>query len=283
MARYRCPYCHPRPVLVQRRSNGALHCGHCGDPLERVLLVRPLPALVGLLVLGGLALTAAAQHPSVMPSAPPQLRPQDYPLSSGREAVLHAQLEAADRRWQPRAEPLPGGGTRYVYKRRAGDPALSVEQIKRLIQNPPRFDTERRAIDALLVQLRSRGVRVVLGPPRKAGAAGEWEPRARTLRIRPDVPAKGSREFAMVLNHEAIHVAQSCRRGLLELHPQPLGLSRAVDAQARRHLSDPLYAKASPRERALEEEAYANQHRLDLGARLVQVHCRMPGGKPLPM
>jgi hypothetical protein len=47
-----------------------------------------------------------------------------------------------------------------------------------------------------------------------------------------------------------------------------------VDAEARRYLSDPLYAKASPRELALEEEAYANQHRLDLGAQLVQTHCR---------
>jgi hypothetical protein len=240
---------------------------------------RPLPlsALAGLLVLAGLALTAAAQHQAVMPSAAQQLRPQDYPLSSGREALLHAQLDAADRSWQPRAEPLPGGGTRYVYKRRTGDPALTVEQIKRLMQNPPRFESERRSIDALLVQLRSRGVRVVLGPPRMAGAAGEWEPRARILRIRPDVPAKGSREFALVLNHEAIHVAQSCRRGLLQLQPQPLGLSRAVDAEARRHLSAPLYAKATQGELVLEEEAYANQHRLDLGAQLVQAHCRGNG------
>ena len=277
MARYRCPYCHPRPLLVQCRSDGFLHCGHCGDPLERVPLVRPLPALAGLLVLVGIALTAVTQHQAVMPSAAQQLRPQDYPLSSGREGVLHAQLEAADRSWQPRAEPLPGGGTRYVYKRRSGDPALSVEQIKRLMLNPPRFESERRAIDALLLQLRSRGVRVVLGPPRKAGAAGEWEPRARTLRIRPDVPAKGSREFALVLNHEAIHVAQSCRHGLLQLHQQPLGLSRALDAEARRHLSDPLYAQASPREIALEEEAYANQHRLDLGAQMLKAHCRGNG------
>ena len=277
MARYRCPYCHPRPVLVQRRSDGSLHCGHCGDPLERVPLVRPLPALAGLLVLVGMALTAVTQHQAAMPSAAQQLRPQDYPLSSGREGVLHAQLEAADRSWQPRAEPLPGGGTRYVYKRRSGDPALSVEQIKRLMLNPPRFESERRAIDALLLQLHSRGVRVVLGPPRKAGAAGEWEPRARTLRIRPDVPAKGSREFALVLNHEAIHVAQSCRHGLLQLHPQPLGLSRVLDAEARRHLSDPLYAQASPREIALEEEAYANQHRLDLGAQMLKAQCRGKG------
>ena len=277
MARYRCPYCHRRPVLVQRRSDGSLHCGHCGDLLEPVPLVRPLPALAGLLVLVGMALTAVTQHQAVMPSAAQQLRPQDYPLSSGREGVLHAQLEAADRSWQPRAEPLPGGGTRYVYKRRSGDPALSVEQIKRLMLNPPRFESERRAIDALLLQLRSRGVRVVLGPPRKAGAAGEWEPRARTLRIRPDVPAKGSREFALVLNHEAIHVAQSCRHGLLQLHPQPLGLSRALDAEARRHLSDPLYAQASPMEIALEEEAYANQHRLDLGAQMLKAHCRGNG------
>ena len=205
------------------------------------------------------------------------LQPRAVQLAKTKAIDLSCLLDpipqAADRSWQPRAEPLPGGGTRYVYKRRSGDPALSVEQIKRLMLNPPRFESERRAIDALLLQLRSRGVRVVLGPPRKAGAAGEWEPRARTLRIRPDVPAKGSREFVLVLNHEAIHVAQSCRNRGLRSSPRPLGLPAQVPGHLTALLEEPLYSTASEHVRQLEREAYANQERLGLGARLVRQHC----------
>ncbi|MFM2080897.1 MAG: hypothetical protein RLZZ124_93 [Cyanobacteriota bacterium] len=237
--------------------------------------------LLALLLPAGLAAAALLQPPelpgawlSALQPPQPQLLPQDYPLDTGREAVLFSQLDAGDRGWRPWAEPLPGGGIRYHYKRRSGEPPLNLEQIKALIRHPPSFTAERQAIATLLGDLRRVGVRVVLGPPRKQGAAGEWEPRRTVLRIRPDVPAKGSREFARVLNHEAIHVAQSCRRGRIHARPQPLGLSRSVDPHERRNLEAPLYAGASPLERALEEEAYANQHRLSLGSQLLQAHCR---------
>ena len=244
----------------------------------------PLP-LVITLVLAGVGVAALTRPDALpgglpepllaaLPAPQPQLLPQDFPLDPGREDTLFSQLDMADRDWQPRAVPIPGGGTRYLYKRRAGDPPLSVEQIKALMLNPPSFAMERRAIDALLLQLRRAGVRLVLGPPRKQGAAGEWEPRRTVLRIRPDVPAKGSREFARVLNHEAIHVAQSCRNGRVNARPKPLGLSRAVDARSLRNLAAPIYAKASPQERVLEEEAYANQDNLTLGWQLLQAHCR---------
>jgi hypothetical protein len=95
------------------------------------------------------------------------------------------------------------------------------------------------------------------------------------LRIRPDIPSKGSREFARVLNHEAIHVAQSCRNGSLSAYPKLLGLSRQVQGAARRHLQEPLYRNSSALERALEEEAYANQDNLQLGVRLITAQCRL--------
>ena len=240
----------------------------------------PLPLVIVLVLAGAGAavLTRPDAWPepllAALPAPQPQLQPQDFPLDPGREGVLFSQLDAADRDWQPRAEPIPGGGTRYLYKRRAGDPPLNLAQIKALMLNPPSFAMERRAIDALLLELRRVGARVVLGPPRKQGAAVEWEPRRNVLRIRPDVPGKGSREFVRVLNHEAIHVAQSCRRGSLSARPMPLGLSRAVDARALRNLSAPVYANASPQERVLEEEAYANQENLSLGLQLLQAHCR---------
>jgi hypothetical protein len=123
--------------------------------------------------------------------------------------------------------------------------------------------------------MRQAGVTVLLGPPRKQGAAGEWDPARAVLRIRSDIPAKGSREFARVLNHEAIHVAQSCRQGSLTAQPQLLGLSRRVQGAAIRHLQEPLYRNSTALERALEEEAYANQDNLQLGVQLIKAHCRL--------
>ena len=249
---------------------------------------RPLtPLLVaGCLLLGGGLLShwqgqqppqadpvPAVSGGSVVPS-PRSLPPQTL-LDSSTQAALLAQLTAADREWLPRVERLPDGRNRYVYKRRAGEPALSLEQVKALLRNPPSFDREHGAIRQMLGSLERSGVVVLLEQPRKTGAAGEWNPRRAELRIRPDVPGKGSVEFARVLNHETIHVAQSCRGGGLRAQPKPLGLSRQLDARARQHLAEPLYAKASARERVLEEEAYAGQGQLSLGTQLLAAHCRL--------
>ncbi|MCT0198251.1 hypothetical protein KQ313_00895 [Synechococcus sp. CS-1325] len=206
--------------------------------------------------------------------APAPPRPGDVVVASADLAPLLNSLRLADQSWRPRAIPLPGGGFRYLYKRRADDPLLTVEQIKQRLLNPPEFRSERLAITTLIPALERVGVRIVLGPPIKRGAAAEWDPPARTIRIQPGVVSNGSVEFARVLNHEAIHVAQSCRRGGPAAQPQLLGLSNQLDVQSQRHLGDPVYASASPLERALEREAYANQHRLELGIALLGKECR---------
>lgn len=191
------------------------------------------------------------------------------------EPELLAALARADQAWIPEAIPLPGGGTRYIYRRRQGEAPLSLEALRALIRNPPRFEREQLLIRALLSQLQSAGVRVVLAHPRRQGAAGEWEPRRSLLRLRPDLTAKGSREFLRVLNHEAIHVAQSCLPGRRwRRRSELLGLSRSVSPRARQQLQAPLYARVSAHERQLEEEAYANQDQLALGSQLLADHCR---------
>jgi len=228
-------------------------------------------AALALLLVGGAALSLLAERPNPQAFA----SSADFVLTPEREQGLFAQLGAGDRAWVPRAEPIPGGGTRYVYQKRPDDQPLTLEQIKALMRDPPTFALERAVIRQLLTQMRHSGVTVLLGPPRKQGAAGEWDPVRGVLRIRPDIPAKGSREFARVLNHEAIHVAQSCRNGALSAHPKLLGLSRQVQGAARRHLQEPLYRNSSALERALEEEAYANQENLQLGVRLITAHCRL--------
>ncbi len=83
-------------------------------------------------------------------------------LRASWEALLFAQLDEGDRRWLPTARRLPDGRTRYSYRRRQGEPPLTLPQIKALISNPPSFTAERQAIAGLLEQLRILGVSVEL-------------------------------------------------------------------------------------------------------------------------
>ena len=220
-------------------------------------------ALAGLLALLGVCLASVPARPTAQAAG----------LLPEQEAALLQQLAAADRQWLPRAETLPSGAVRYHYRRRANEPNLSVAELRSLIANPPSFGAERLAIGELLTVLAKAGVRLELSQPRKPGASGEWDPAARTLRIQPRVVAKGSVEFARVLNHEAIHVAQSCSNGGLRSRPRPLGLPSALPDQLAAVLNESVYSKASEQERQLEREAYANQTRLSLGDQLVRRHC----------
>lgn len=228
-------------------------------------------------------------------TAPAPLDPALRPLALLEDGLLE-RLEQADQAWLPRAEPLPDGGTRYVYRRRVGEPELSLPQIRALIANPPSRERERASIVALLTKLEQVGAAVGLIEPIKPGAAAEWDPMARTLRLRPDVPDQGSLAFARVLNHEAIHVAQSCAAGGVGASPRPLGLipgpatsgqprSTQVGqpsqrtAAANEALRDPVYSDVSPRERRMEQEAYALQNDLDVGLKLLRIHC-LAGREP---
>jgi hypothetical protein len=203
-------------------------------------------------------------------SPPPP--PQEQPIALLGEDLFE-RLSVADRRWIPRAERLPDGGVRYFYKRRLGEPELSLDEIRERMRRPPRHDAEREGIRQLLEVLQAAEVRLVLEPPIKEGAAGEWDHGARTMRIDPAVVEKGTLEFFKVLNHEAIHVAQSCAAGALRARPRLLGLSDDLDPELASHLEDPLYATASPEELSMEREAYAGQDRPGLGEALVRAHC----------
>ena len=167
--------------------------------------------------------------------------------------------------------------SRYSYRRRPGEPQLSIAELRLRMETPPTYEAERASVVRLLRTLQAAGVELVLQQPIKRGAAAEWDPARRSLRIGPTVPEKGSLDFARVLNHEAIHMAQSCRGGGLRAAPVPLGLRRQLSGTPMLELQSDLYAKASPLERVLEQEAYANQDDLSLGDQLVRRHCRLTG------
>jgi hypothetical protein len=296
MKRLYCRRCQARPLRLVVLRSGIPVCGECGHPLELQRSIELWPVVGGLLLGAVLALSLLPQASRLpmarIPSWPaaPQGREGGAPVQpspSGGPAPVRApatlppdwllgELAAADLQWIPRSEVLADGAVRYVVKRRVGEPELNLEQLRALIADPPTYAREQGLILSLLKALQRAGVHVSLMEPRKVGAAGEWDPAGRALRIQPRVVAKGSLDFAQVLNHEAIHVAQSCRGGGVARAPRPLGLATAMEPELERHLREPVYAKATDLELRLEREAYANQHDLELGLTLLQVHCRLP-------
>ena len=94
---------------------------------------------------------------------------------------------------------------------------------------------------------------MVIAEPNRLGASGEWNPRRGEMRISNSVVGRGTQALRRVLNHEAIHTAQSCAGGSIRSFPKTLGLSRRIDWQALRHLEGQVYAGLSSSYRRLEE------------------------------
>ena len=104
----------------------------------------------------------------------------------------------------------------------------------------------------------------------------------RSLRLRPDALDQGHRGLARILNHEAIHVAQSCAAGGLNRSPQLLGLPRALPADLEPVLASDTYALLDDGGRELEREAFAGQGTAGLGVQLIRHHCPPPAGAVPP-
>ena len=286
LARYRCPDCRGAVIRLSDPLERRPRCRRCGQLLRPASLL-PAGSAIALGVATATLLLAAAPDllrgvatlavryplaPGLMERFDPPPEPHRRPLVLLRQGLLQ-QLAEGDARWTPRVEYLSDGGTRYFYHRRPGEPPLSLDQIRALVDLPPSFDKEREAVVELLRSLQDVGVQLDLTKPRKQAAAAEWDAGSRTLRIDPSVVAHGTLDFARVLNHEAIHVAQSCFGGGLRAVPKRLGIDDQLTPELAAQLNAPTYAEASESERALEAEAYANQNRLGVGAALLGRHC----------
>jgi hypothetical protein len=206
-------------------------------------------------------------------SLPPVVSQSSIAVKVNTEDLL-SQLKEADLQWRPEQEVLADGTTRYLYKRREGEPDLSVAELQRLLQSPPTFEQERKDITELLQALERAGAKVVLAPTLKEGAAAEWDHQVATLRIQPRIIQKGSVDFLRVLSHEAIHVAQSCKAGSLRSKPEALGIqvSKRTDILAK--LDDPIYSQASQWEQLLEKEAYATQNYPSIARYHLERECK---------
>ena len=209
-------------------------------------------------------------------SAPIQLAslPDFLEIGVANQRLVLDVLAQNDRQWQPRLVVNHQGLQEYTYRQRSGAPELSLKDIQALLRSPPDYTSDVESIKNLLSALDRYGVTVVIAEPNRIGASGEWNPRRGEMRISHLVVKRGTQAFRRVLNHEAIHTAQSCAGGSIRSRPKPLGLSRRLDKTAIRHLQSEIYADLTSIDRRLEEEAYANQEDPAIGALLLKVHCR---------
>ena len=209
-------------------------------------------------------------------SAPIQLAglPDFLEIGVANQRLVLDVLAQNDRQWQPRLVVNHQGLQEYTYRQRPGAPELSLKDLQALLRSPPDYTSDVESIKNLLSALDRYGVTVVIAEPNRIGASGEWNPRRGEMRISHLVVKRGTQAFRRVLNHEAIHTAQSCAGGSIRSRPKPLGLSRRLDKTAIRHLQSEIYADLTSIDRRLEEEAYANQEDPEIGALLLKVHCR---------
>jgi len=272
MALYKCPACDCLPVRYRSKGTTKPICIRCNRDLIRVSKLKKGYifaaglASVGMVLmtfsdflnhyssnLGGGKIVISQQVSS------PSVASKTRLASTYTTNDLLTKLETADQQWRPQEEILADGSIRYLYKRREGEPDLSVSELQRLVETPPTFVQEREEIRDLLQVLKNAGARVIIEPTLKEGAAAEWDHSATTLRIQPKIIDKGSVDFLRVLSHEAIHVAQSCKAGSLQAKPEALGINVSSSSSILAKLKDPVYSKASKWEQLLEKEAYAAQ------------------------
>lgn len=269
---YRCPACDCLPVRYKAKGVSKPICLRCNRQLIKVSKLKKGYIWAVGLASAGMALitipdlinlfTNDLHQKRTSKGLQESLPPLDADMrtaSNLKPEDLISQLEVADLQWRPQEEILADGSTRYLYKRREGEPDLSVAELQSMMKSPPTYQQERQHITELLRALKRAGAKVLIEPTVKEGAAAEWDHRTSTLRIQPKILLNGSVDFLRVLSHEAIHVAQSCKAGTLRSKPEPLGINVANRNDILKNLNDPVYSDASPWEQVLEKEAYAAQ------------------------
>ena len=119
--------------------------------------------------------------------------------------------------------------------------------------------------------LESLGIEVVVGDPSIDGASAEWDAGSRTMTISASTMQQGSGAVLQAMNHEAVHVAQSCKAGGVGTGGVALGIGTSgAAAQALQH---EVYEGVSAEEQQMELEAYTLTNQAGAGVAAAVQHC----------
>ena len=184
------------------------------------------------------------------------------------------ELNKADDIHRPKLKVNPLGEISYHYYRKQGEPPKSQKELDELIKNSRDFENVQQKIAQLLTLLADNHVLVVVGKPSLKGAAGEWDPTRQTIRISPESLSKGSEVVLKILNHEAVHVAQSCRNGGINYKPRPLGIELSPPKIFKQQLNSDIYSQIGEQTRQLEREAYSYEYSSKAARYYLAKYCK---------
>ena len=127
------------------------------------------------------------------------------------------------------------------------------------------------AIASQVNALEGLGIKVVVGDPSIQGASAEWDASRRTMTISPDTMAKGAGSIMQAIDHEAVHIAQSCKAGGVNHAGTALGVATSGEAVER--IQHAAYENASDHAKHLELEAYSITEQAGAGISAAIDHC----------
>ena len=204
-----------------------------------------------------------------------QLRAQDFDIKiqgSNIDFILRL-LKKADKRNAPKILTNSDNSKSIVYKKSNFQKELSQEELTFLIKNPRKYNQEQNFIKEALKFLNQLGISVFLLDLNDEKGSAFWSPKKQIIKIDRITLNAGSLTFAKILNHEMIHVAQSCKGGSINSYPRLIGLNEKMNKEKFNLLSSKVYKNLSKYEISLEKEAYSYQEKLSTGKYLIKKFC----------
>ena len=183
-------------------------------------------------------------------------------------------MDRGDNKLRPQVIIDELGSKRYRYIATKGEGSKTREQVEREAEEiEKKISTSRKRTKNLLKMLRDVGVTVAIGNPGKVGAAAVWSPKIQTIKISRQKMEEGSQAVLRVLNHEGIHVAQSCKNGGINYKPIPLGLKLSPTEIYKTQIGSKIYEKSSKKVKKLEKEAYSYEFSNQATIYLIEKEC----------
>ena len=150
-------------------------------------------------------------------------------------------LKKADKRNSPKIITNPDSSKSIIYKKSNFQKELSQKELIYLIKNPRNFYQEQLFVEESLKFLNRLGISVFLLELHDEKGSAYWLPKKQIIKIDSKTLNAGTLTFAKILNHEMIHVAQSCKGGSINSFPKLIGLNEKLNKEKKYLLSCEVY------------------------------------------
>ena len=166
------------------------------------------------------------------------------------------------------------GSTTFFYRRSEDEPEKNIQEIKKLIENPPSTERYQNFIRKALTLLIFNDITIQIKDLNNEDLSGQWIYKKKQILINKNSLFEGSKYFAYLLSHEILHISQSCKGGGLDSYPVLLGLKTNVSNKSYiKKLKKPVYKNLKNNEIKLEIEAYSNEKNINNTMKAFKYFC----------